>query len=403
MYDANRKIISGWCDMSGIFLGIIIGTIVVLLVFLLILFLRQHQTMRMKNDGFSLESLASMPILNKIINVLMPAAEEREYKKMERLISDAGVNLSMKVLYLLKFVVPIIIFIVLVSVFLMNRSVMIDAIITGQMNESVNIIGSSKKNNTLTNAEKRDRERANKDTYAIVDKLFKSKISNAQKDMVMIKKAVEEVLIENNMASKNNAPNVVEREIERYYKVKEAEKINPMAIVIILLLSLVGYYFPNVYLIISRMIRHQSFDNEIISLEMLTIMVGSIESVTVKEILRILSLNSKAYKANFEKALLEYPIDFEQALINLGSSSKNKDFQALVSTLRQCATSDKYSALQTLQRRRISRKEYRKLIEEKKVETKMYIAFVMMIPILFFIVKLLLSPWQDLLNTSGIL
>ena len=136
---------------------------------------------------------------------------------------------------------------------------------------------------------------------------------------------------------------------------------------------------------------------------MLTIMVGSIENVTVKEILRILALNSKAFKPNFEKALLEYPIDFEQALINLGDSSKNKDFQALVSTLRQCATSDKYSALQTLQRRRISRKEYRKLMEEKKIENKMYIAFIMLVPILFFLAKLLLSPWQDLMNTSGLL
>ena len=122
-----------------------------------------------------------------------------------------------------------------------------------------------------------------------------------------------------------------------------------------------------------------------------------------KEILRILSLNSKAFKPNFEKALLEYPIDFEQALINLGDSSKNKDFQALVSTLRQCATSDKYAALQTLQRRRISRKEYRKLMEEKKIETKMYIGFIMLIPVLFFLAKLLLSPWSDLMNSSGLL
>ena len=95
--------------------------------------------------------------------------------------------------------------------------------------------------------------------------------------------------------------------------------------------------------------------------------------------------------------------NIEQALINLGDSSKNKDFQALISTLRQCATSDKYSALQTLQRRRISRKEYRKLMEEKKIETKMYIAFIMLLPVLFFLAKLLLSPWQDLMTNSGLL
>ena len=42
-------------------------------------------------------------------------------------------------------------------------------------------------------------------------------------------------------------------------------------------------------------------------------------------------------------------------------------------------------------------------MEEKKIETKMYIAFIMMIPVLFFLAKLLLSPWQSLMNTSGLL
>ena len=46
---------------------------------------------------------------------------------------------------------------------------------------------------------------------------------------------------------------------------------------------------------------------------------------------------------------------------------------------------------------------YRKLMEEKKIETKMYIAFIMLLPVLFFLAKLLLSPWQDLMTNSGLL
>ena len=117
----------------------------------------------------------------------------------------------------------------------------------------------------------------------------------------------------------------------------------------------------------------------------------------------IVEMITDEIKGNFEKALLEYPIDFEQALINLENSSKNKDFQALISTLRQCATSDKYAALQTLQRRRISRKEYRKLMEEKKIETKTYIGLVLLIPVLFFLAKLLLAPWSQMITGSGLM
>ncbi len=389
--------------MSGIFLGIIITIIILLVLFLVVLFVRQPQAVKVKNDKFSLEELTFSPIFKKVIDALMPPTEEREYRKNERLISDSGVNISMRVLYLFKIVVPIMLLIILFSILFINRHVRINAIITDQIVETVNVLGTSAEDSSSqkSSQEKREEEQAKKDTYEVVKNLVDTRWFDTQ-DVLAVKQAIQEVMLNNQLTTEEDAANDVNDMFNKLKQVEAAKKISPMSIIVVLILSLCGYYLPNIYLVISRLVRYQSFDNEVIALEMLTIMVGSIESVTVKEILRILSLNSKAFKPNFEKALLEYPIDFEQALINLGDSSKNKDFQALVSTLRQCATSDKYSALQTLQRRRISRKEYRKLMEEKKIETKMYIAFIMLLPVLFFLAKLLLSPWQDLMQTSGL-
>ncbi len=390
--------------MGEIILGIVIGLIVLLVLFLIILFVHQPRAIKVKNDTFSLEELTYSPVFKKVINGLMPPAEEREYRQNERLISDSGVNISMRVFYLFKVVTPIVLLVIFLSIFFINRSIRIDAIITDQIVETVDVLGSdsTKQVDTSSNQEKREMEKARKDTYQIVENLIDTRILKTE-DALTAKQVIQEIMLENHLTTDDNVANDVPDMYDKLKKVYAAKEISPVSILLILLFSLCGYYIPNAYLRISRLIRYQSFDNEVIALEMLTIMVGSIENVTVKEVLRILSLNSKAFKPNFEKALLEYPIDFEQALINLGDSSKNKDFQALVSTLRQCATSDKYSALQTLQRRRLSRKEYRKLMEEKKIETKMYIAFVMLLPVLFFLAKLLLSPWQDLMNTSGLL
>jgi len=389
--------------MSGIILGLVIAAIIILVLFLIILFVRQPQAVKVKSDKFSLEELSLSPIFKKIINGLMPPAEEREYRQNERLISDSGVNISMRVFYLFKVAVPIVLLVILLSIFFMNRQIRINAIITDKTVEQVDVLGANTEANKseMSNSEKREMEQAKKDTYEVVENLIDTRILKTQ-DALMVKELIQEIMLENELTTKANAPNDVVDMYNKLNRVEAAKQINPITIILILMVSLAGYYIPNIYLMISRLVRYQSFDNEVIALEMLTIMVGSIENVTVKEILRILSLNSKAFKPNFEKALLEYPIDFEQALINLGDSSKNKDFQALVSTLRQCATSDKYSALQTLQRRRISRKEYRKLMEEKKIETKMNLAFVMLIPVLFFLAKLLLSPWQSLMSTSGL-
>lgn len=390
--------------MSGILLGIIIAAIIVALLFLIVLSLRQPQANRVKMDKFSLEGLTYTAGLGRVIDSILPAAEEREYRKNERLIGDAGYNFSMRVLYLFKLFLPIILLIIFLSIYFINKSVYIDAIITGRIEKTVNVMNqqSNVNESAQTNDEKRNAEQARRDTFDVVNHLIDSQILRT-KDAIEVKEMIIEILLDNEMATEDDAASKAAELYDTFNRVEEEKKIEPLTMLMIFFASIIGFFIPNVYLEVTKMVRYQSFDNEIIALEMLTILVGSIEGVTVKEILRILALNSKAFKKNFEKALIEYPIDFEQALINLGDSSKNKDFQALISTLRQCATSDKYAALQTLQRRRISRKEYRKLMEEKKIESKMYIAFVLFLPVLFFLAKLLLSPWQDLMSSSGLL
>ena len=389
--------------MSGILLSVVVAAIIIATLFLILISLKQPQANRVKIDKFSLEALTYAPGISRLVDSAMPSAEEREYRKNERLISDSGYNISMRVFYFFKLALPIILLILFLSIYFINKSVYIDAIITGKSDKAVDVLGSSSVNESApTTQSQRELERARKDTYAVVENFLDSQILKT-KDAIEVKEMLIEIFLEQELAEPDDVAYEASEMYDTLMRVEAEKKIQPLTVLFILLGAIIGFFIPNAYLELSRMIRYQSFDNEIIALEMLTILVGSIEGVTVKEILRILALNSKAFKANFEKALIEYPIDFEQALINLGDSSKNKDFQALVSTLRQCATSDKYSALQTLQRRRISRKEYRKLMEEKKIETKMYVAFILFLPVLFFLAKLLLSPWQDLMNSSGLL
>lgn len=388
---------------TSIIISLIVAVIIILVLLLLALSIRQPQQVKMKNDKVTLESLSYSPIFKKVVDAIIPPAEDREFRKNERLISDSGYNMSMRALYFLKLVIPIMLLIVFLSIYFINRQVYVDAIITESLTKNIDVLGSSDTNEEeKTSEEKSEFEQAKRDTYDVINSFVDKQILKSE-DAIAAKQAIQEAFLKNNLATESDVYYQTEEMYNKMLQVEQAKQINPVTILFIVLASLVGFIVPDVFLTLARMVRYQSFDNEIIALEMLTILVGSIENVTVKEILRILSLNSKAFKKNFEKALLEYPIDFEQALINLGDSSKNKDFQALISTLRQCATSDKYSALQTLQRRRISRKEYRKLMEEKKIETKMYIGFILLIPVLFFLAKLLLSPWQDLMNSSGLM
>jgi len=389
--------------MHGILLSIIVALIIICIIFLLLLYIKQPQAAKLKADNFSVEGLTYSPFIKKIIDNVLPKETEKEYRVCERLISDSGFKVSMRVVYFYKLLIPIVLLTLMLSIYFINKNAIIDEIISGQLTQEVSGMGAVPEKQTKTQIEnKQKQEQASRDTYQIITNLVDTRVLK-NKDSIQAKLAIQEAIIENKVVVEGSVDSAVSDFYTKMIQVEAAKEVSPLTMMFIFIVALAGFMVPNAVLATSRFLRYQAFDNEVIALEMLTILVGSIENITVKEILKILEKNSKVFKGNFEKALLEYPIDFEQALINLENSSKNKDFQALISTLRQCATSDKYAALQTLQRRRISRKEYRKLMEEKKIETKTYIGLVLLIPVLFFLAKLLLAPWSQMITGSGLM
>ena len=391
---------------SNILFGII-GALIIILVIILIVIALQPKSGRIKNDSVSLESITYSPVIKKIVDVMIPDSSDKEYKKVTRLISDSGMNVSIRVVYFFKLIIPLLLIIFAMAIYFTNREMIVESIILEQNTQKIDVLASTGQTEDVTgkeldSEEKRMREQAKKDTFDIMNNYVNYKIL-AELPEVEAKQKISEALVESGNASSTAA---AAYEASRLYNkaldVYNARKVNVITILFIVMFGLCGFMAPELILKASRFLRYQAFDNEVIALEMLTILVGSIENITVKDILKILAQNSKIFKSNFEKCLAEYPADFEMALNNLANSSKNKDFQSLVATLRNCATSDKYAALMVLQRRRASRKEYRKMQEEKKIETKMNVGLIALLPMMFFLAKLLMTPWMDLMN-SGIL
>lgn len=392
---------------SNIIFGIIGILIIILILFLIIISFNEQKKGRLRNDNLTLERITYSPFIKKIVDAMLPASEDREYKKVMRLISDSGMNVSIRVVYFFKLVIPILLIILAMAIYFTNREMIVEAIILEQNTQKIDVLATTSQSQDVTgkeldSKEKRQREQAKKDTFNIMNNYVNYKIL-AELPELEAKQKISEALVDSGNASSTAA---AAYEANKLYgkalDVYNARKVNAITILFIVMFGLCGFMAPELVLKASRFLRYQAFDNEVIALEMLTILVGSIENITVKDILKILAQNSKIFRGNFEKCLAEYPADFEMALNNLGNSSKNKDFQSLVAALRNCATSDKYAALMVLQRRRASRKEYRKMQEEKKIETKMNVGLIALLPMMFFLAKLLMTPWMDLMN-SGIL
>ena len=128
---------------TSIIISLIVALIIILTLTLLILCIRQPQQNKVKSDKLTLEVLSYSPVFKKIVDSIIPPAEDREYRKNERLISDSGYNMSMRELYFLKLVIPIMLLIVFLSVYFINRQVYVDAIITDSLTKTVDVLGSN--------------------------------------------------------------------------------------------------------------------------------------------------------------------------------------------------------------------------------------------------------------------
>jgi len=332
--------------MAGsIIISLVVALIIICVVFLLLLQIKQPQAMKLKADNFSIDGLTQTSFIKKIIDAVMPKENEKEYRTCERLIGDSGFNITMRAVYFYKIAVPIVLLILILSIYFINKNLVIDEIMTGGATQQVAVMGSTGSGKD-TKRQKENAE-ASRNTYIVMEHLIDTRILKKQ-SAIDAKLAIQDAIIDNKVVIEGSVENAVNDFYNKMLQVEDAKSVSPITMIFIFAIALLGFWIPDAVLKTARFLRYQAFDNEVIALEMLTILVGSIENITVKEILKILEKNSKVFKKNFQKALLEYPIDFEQALINLENSSKNKDFQALISTLRQCATSDKYAALQTL-------------------------------------------------------
>lgn len=364
--------------------------------YLYLVFLKPNRY-RGRADSFDLNTISNLFPFKFLVDAILPKEDDREYIKVNKLIKVSNTKIDIRSVYLLKIIIPVLMFLFIFAIYQTNKGMVIKAIIDDSISKRVEVFadGGAKVDKQLEMQRARERE-SDRSAFSAIQKSFSSKFKST--DEKSLKQEIQEKLI---AESAYQADQIVLKTNELYSRlaaVDKAKQTNYITIMIILFIALVGFIAPDTYLNIRAFLRKQAYDNEVISLEMLAILVGTVENVTVKELLKILRDNSKAYKPNLEKCLLEYPTDFEKALIDLSDGVSNKDFKSLAGTLRQCATSDKNQALNTLRRRRTSRKEYRKLTEEKKIEMKSFIGLALLAPSLFLLASILLAPWQDLLS-----
>lgn len=333
-------------------------------------------------DGFTLEGLAGRERLSQFLTFLSGSTRSRRYMFSHRMISRSETEMSVQALYLLKLISMIAVTIVALFVSFTNADVVKLSIMSKPWEEF----------------------RIFQDTgihdYSRNAALYKAVVGRIGDDVLKklddtgrfdeVKKILPALM-------GTGEKKIIEEKAADIIKTFEAvSKISPISFwVIVLILS--SFWLPELALLVRRLLLGSRYRKEVIKLENIFELLGSIRNFKTIDILEEMSKASKSYRRHLESCRELFKTEKEQALEVLKTSVKNSRFSRLVDILRVYSMTDKKLALQIMERNRLEKEEEILLTAEEDIDLVDLIAFISIVPILLQLANLLLKPMLDMI------
>ncbi|MGE4283044.1 MAG: hypothetical protein AB7G87_04915 [Clostridia bacterium] len=164
-----------------------------------------------------------------------------------------------------------------------------------------------------------------------------------------------------------------------------------------LIILLIAYMLPNLYLHIRAFVNRYNADSEVALLENVTVFVGRLNPIKTREIIDILIGYSYIFKPYLNK--LKYDstkndITLEETYKNITSAANNKEFKLLCETLRDFESGSINESINNLSVSIKQNRERRRKVAKDKLEIKRIITIFIIIFVLTYLGLYMLRPWQ---------
>jgi hypothetical protein len=333
-------------------------------------------------DGITLEGMARRKTLSPFLNFLSGNIRSRRYRFSQKVISRSETEMTVQALYLLKLVSVITVTVIALLVSFTNTDV-VKLSIMSRPQEGFQIFQDSSIQDYSRNVAlyKAVVGRIGEDTLKKLDST--RKLEEIEKVLPSLMGIGEREIIKEKAAS-----------IAKTFEM--VSQLNPLNLrVIILILS--SYWFPEFVLFIKRLLLGNRYRKEVIKLENIFELLGSIRNFKTIDIIEEMAKASKSYRKHLENCRELFKTEKEQALVVLKASVKNSRFSRLVDILRVYSMTDKKLALQIMERNRLEKEEEILLTAEEDIDLVDLIAFISIVPILLQLANLLLKPILDMI------
>lgn len=204
-----------------------------------------------------------------------------------------------------------------------------------------------------------------------VVKVYKDVSSKFEKEIYTKQKEILEYEIAEYIKTKQYTDNLgaIYLADDMYNKmIKVSQLFSNKILLMLFLLSVFGFYIPDLFLIIYSKIKINKLLLELNDFESILLTVGSYPNITLSQILQILINSSHHFKETLDEFYKIYIINKSKAYSYISAITYNKEVLRFIDILRQIENSDRTIVLNNLKEKRQAKKEYRR--NQITIETK---------------------------------
>lgn len=334
--------------------------------------------------GFSLESLAENRAVKRILGVFTRDKSFILNRISLSVINGSETKISLEAFYLVKIFSFILITLSALIINYTNMDIAKVNIIS-KATSSINIFG-------VYQEEKSDAEYNYSLYHSILNQIDSNEFEKA--DDAEKRQMVSEVLPALiHSTQKQDVEFNSEKFISTYKALKKVKLVDRK----VYLIAFIAYFVPELLLLLKRLLLGSIYRKEVIKLENIFELLGSMEGFKTTDILEQMSKGSSLYRKNMTECRSLFQIDRKLAVQNLKAATKNKKMSELVDTIRIYSIVDKKLAMDILAKNRKSRNDGILITADEDMDWIDIIAFISITPLLYELANLLMRPMLDMI------
>lgn len=267
------------------------------------------------------EKVYKVGIIKKLVDLFMPIEDSKDYRKIKRIIKDAGSKKKIRWLYIDKIVACISTFVITILLFLVVHSVQIN-FVYNEPTTDYNLIGEMS-----VREEQKAIEKTKRQNVIIKQLKGNTKITESQIKDAMHKSKVYKTFKESDIETEA-------KQILKKLKIVNSEYLKWFEVLIGLLLAAVGYEFPTFLLKFQVKLRQMLMEDEVMSYQTIIMMLMRIERVDVEMILEWLERYADIFKESIGKCLNNYESGGWEALEEMKDEVSYEPFIRIIESLQ---------------------------------------------------------------------